>query len=42
MPSEVDMKSLDEIERLLSEKKGELDKLDERRAKLISEIAEMK
>ena len=36
------MKSLDEIERLLSEKKGELDKLDEHRAKLISEIAEIK
>jgi hypothetical protein len=42
MPTEVDMKSLDEIERLLSEKKGELDQLDACRAKLISEIAEIK
>jgi superfamily II DNA or RNA helicase len=42
MPAEVDMKSLDEIERLLLEKKDELNKLDARRAELISEISEIK
>ena len=36
------MKSLEEIERLLSEKRDELDKLDTRRADLISEITEIK
>ena len=36
------MKNLEEIERLLSEKRDELDKLDSRRADLISEITEIK
>jgi len=36
------VKSLEEIERLLSEKRDELDKLDTRRADLISEITEIK
>jgi superfamily II DNA or RNA helicase len=42
MPVEVDVKNLEEIERLLSEKKVNLDKLDARRAELISEIIEVK
>lgn len=42
LPVEVEVKSLEEIERLLSEKMGELDKLDARRAELISEITEIK
>jgi hypothetical protein len=42
MPVEVDVKNLEEIERLLSEKKNELDKLDARRAELMSEIIEIK
>jgi len=36
------VKNLEEIERLLSEKKNELDQLDSRRAELISEIIEIK
>ena len=42
MQVEVDVKNMEEIERLLSEKKDELDKLDARRVKLISEIVEIK
>jgi len=36
------VKNLEQIERLLSEKRDELDKLDTRRADLISEITEIK
>jgi len=36
------VKNLEQIERLLLEKRDELDKLDTRRADLISEITEIK
>jgi len=42
MSVEVAVRNLEEIEQLLLEKKNELDKLDARRAELLSEIVEIK